>query len=542
MLPATRIKNIAKTLLVLSAALFFWSRLFFYGQDGIYGRTVVVWGDWAVHTTIASIFAYRPPDLWFVQHPLYIQGKFSYPFVADAISGILMRFNVDLVTAMVVPSFITTVLLLYVLNKLYLKLFSEKGSFLTFLSIFIFSGGLGFFINLANPNLSAVRNPAESQGSFTRDLSNSPVTPTLFGNIVYFQFIPQRAILLGFLVTIIILYFLYIYIQEAGRVDGKTYKKLFVLGLVSGLLTVIHPHSFIVLFICCVVLLVLRFRLFKALLIYALGAFIMFSILAYIFQDFSTASSFIKFHPGWLYRQDTKYPMNFFVFWLFNWGLFFPLSVISTIKYKLYKNFLVTGGWVIFILANTFLFQPWDWDNTKLFSYSYLFLSFPVSLYLAGLLRGTQIKQILGVTLLVACIISGFFDLVSIFNPKNNGYRMWSSDDLQVADNFRDNSSPRSIILTPNAHDNPIAALSGRRLVMGFRATLWSYGINYYKVENDIDSLYRGEDPDTGIIKKYKIDYIVESADNKYLQNCPVFMQSESYKIYRVDQCSRENI
>src|SRR3989344_5604138 len=73
----------------------FWKILNFK-PDGLYAGHVNVWSDWSLHIAIANIFAFKSPQYWFSYHPLYAGGKFTYPFLADFISGMLMRLGISL--------------------------------------------------------------------------------------------------------------------------------------------------------------------------------------------------------------------------------------------------------------------------------------------------------------------------------------------------------------------------------------------------------------------------------------------------------------
>ncbi|MDP3724755.1 MAG: hypothetical protein Q8R11_03960, partial [bacterium] len=73
-----------------------WPKMLFWNKEEIWAGWIGVWADWSVHFTYASVFAYRPIGEWFIGHPLFVgRQQFSYPFVADAISGLLIRLGLD---------------------------------------------------------------------------------------------------------------------------------------------------------------------------------------------------------------------------------------------------------------------------------------------------------------------------------------------------------------------------------------------------------------------------------------------------------------
>src|SRR5690606_37797458 len=111
---------------------------------GIWAGWINIWGDWAAHASYASVFAYRGPLDWFISHPLYKGVKFTYPFLADAISGWIMRLGFDMIAAFILPSIALSLIVLTVMYLFYAAiLHSNKQAFLA-LSLNLTSGGLGF--------------------------------------------------------------------------------------------------------------------------------------------------------------------------------------------------------------------------------------------------------------------------------------------------------------------------------------------------------------------------------------------------------------
>jgi hypothetical protein len=79
--------------------------------NGLYARTQTVWGDWSLHIALTNLFTFKSPPEWFSSHPVYAGAKFTYPFIADLVSGMLMRLHLPLLPAMILPSFIFVMLL-----------------------------------------------------------------------------------------------------------------------------------------------------------------------------------------------------------------------------------------------------------------------------------------------------------------------------------------------------------------------------------------------------------------------------------------------
>ncbi|MEO5970951.1 MAG: hypothetical protein ABIQ95_13565, partial [Bdellovibrionia bacterium] len=120
------------------------SRLLEWTPEGLYAGHTNIWSDWSAHIGMANIFAYKSPHDWLAYHPYFSAGRFTYPFMTNLISGLLVRFGVPLIPAMVLPSiFYSLVLLsgLYFLNYILLK--SRRRAVLA-IFLFLLSSGPGF--------------------------------------------------------------------------------------------------------------------------------------------------------------------------------------------------------------------------------------------------------------------------------------------------------------------------------------------------------------------------------------------------------------
>jgi len=92
-----------------------WSGQMFW-KDGAIVRVGSMYGyDWPVHFSYVQIFAQRHPSDWFSIHPLFSGGPFNYTFVADMISGLMVRFGVDILTSIVWPSLVVTIVFITIL-------------------------------------------------------------------------------------------------------------------------------------------------------------------------------------------------------------------------------------------------------------------------------------------------------------------------------------------------------------------------------------------------------------------------------------------
>ncbi len=227
-----------------------WSRMLFETSDGLYAGWRTVWADWSAHFAYANVFAYRPVGEWFSSHPVFAGASFDYPFLADALSGLLMRVGLDRIGAFLLPSVVATLLLLVVLFVFYEQLLrSPKLAFLA-CTLFFTNGGLGFLRfarDLARDlDLKLLLLPP-------REYTYLPDLDIQWINIVSSELLPQRAFLLGLPLGLTLLIVLRRYVETGFA--GVSRAKLCALGALPGVLVITHMHSLLALVLLCAMLL-----------------------------------------------------------------------------------------------------------------------------------------------------------------------------------------------------------------------------------------------------------------------------------------------
>ena len=395
-----------------------WFKTLYWKDGNIWAGWGNIWADWAAHITYAKPFAFGDLNSALSNHPLFINKKFSYPFLIDAISGLLIRLGLDIVSAFILPSIIFTILFLIVYYKFVFHVTKSAFAGITAISMFLFSGGLGFYYYIKDDLLMGEKYPSKGY-------TNIVSTNARWNNTITDQLFPQRSMLLGFVTGIFIIYCLEIFRTSKEKIDRK---KLFMLGLLSGLLPLIHMHSFIVLFIYCIVSFIFSFRKIKDWIIYALGTGIVASAIYYFFYYGEVNKSFFKIVWGWMSEgMGTNVEYNFFTFWIFSWGVFLILALAGTIFLKFYKNPLVITAWIAFAIANIVVFQPYDWDNSKILIWSYLLLTIPAGAVIYRIWKINSYTKIIAILILFFACFSGLIDSTKLLNSKKNSFQIYNN-------------------------------------------------------------------------------------------------------------------
>lgn len=514
---------------------FLWPRMVFWTKEGIVAGWLGVWADWSVHATYASVFAYRPWFAWLSAHPLYVDKKFTYPFLADAISGWMQALGLDWVAAFVIPSVLTSLgMILVIYTLLWLAHDSLQKAYVG-VTLFLTSGGLGFlwwFRDLYRErNWQTVFFPPQ-------EYTHIGEIKLEWINVISGQLVPQRALLLGLLWTGTIL----------GALVWRERKQLSrwwfdaLLALMSAALLIIHVHSFIVLAVTCLVWLIIKIGDWKQWLRYGILTALVSLPLFWWMYGGEVGGTFFRWLPGWLAHPDSK-DVNWLWFWLLNWGLFLPVAAWGTYRYQRYTHPWVVAGWVLFVLTNLILFQPYDWDNSKILTWVYLFLTIPVVDVLFGWWRAGRWQKGVTVMLFVILSLSGWLDVWRITQTEQLSHLMWSRQDVQRAAQFRRISQPTDTVLVSDKHNHWVSTHTGRQVLLGYRGWMWTYGIEYGPREMDLYAMFTGGDEALELLDAYSVDYVVigpsERFDFKaneafFAQRFPVVMQDAHYTVYMV--------
>lgn len=503
---------------------YFFSRVIQFKSDGLYIGHVTAYGDWAMHLTWVSTFAYRTlqPSV----HPLLITAEPQYPFVVNLISGLLIRLGIDFWVAFLLPVFLITLALLPLLLVFYKLLgFSYKVG-LVAATLFFLNGGMGLW-NWYLERSESSRLPT----SFTIQETQGYV----WGNIIHTQLIPQRAMALGLPVSLLILILFYVlFIKRLLRPRVRIAVSIGSIALCS-LLPVIHTHSFIavgfILGVWILWLLVKEFKNWSDLrhwgqrqywqdvlawgAVAALGSLAIFSY----FIGWSHDQSFLSWYPGWYSHQTGQ---NWLALWWQNWTIM-PLLSLSGL-YLLWREnkdkfFLLLPCFGLFLLGNLILFQPYPFDNTKIFTYASVGMSVAASLSIKKIWCSHILGKALATALVVFVIGAGFADQVLTVRQLQKPFLYYSTEELELAEWVKHNTDKDAVFVTDTRHNSWLYNLTGRQVLMGYEGWLWSYGFEYGAAKQDIGQLMNGLKVDE-ISDKYTVTYLL-------LPSTPAYFSSE---------------
>lgn len=513
------------------------SQLLTFNNGRYFVQPVHSYGDISLHLSIISSFAFGnnfPPE-----SPILSGTKISYPFLTDFITAIFvnplsLRFDQAVALTGVLLMGVLTILLAH----FSLRIIGNKLAACLVLVLFFFNGGLGFlyfFNDLQTSNL----NFFQFIQILPRDYTALKDLGFFWINVVLSMLLPQRSFLLGLPVVILILY---IFWDLYDRFDVR---RFFLGVLLISLLPIIHAHSLIVL---APFLLWLGIRMIlknkKKINVISIFGFIemviIFLLSKLFLEQSSNPFSLMQYKLGWMAPEG-----KILTFYIQNFGfnlLLIPVAIVLGLKKHRKLAYFAIIGQLWFILPSLFIFQPWDFDNTKFFIYWYLSSLFILAYLLSKLILTRQVTNIiLAITAIYLVSFSGSLDIVRLISSSGTRYESYSPRAIKLAEFVKSNTKQDSVFLSVDKFDNPVVALSGRKVVVGFHGWLWTYGLNYSQKELDVRNMLAGQSSQD-LFKKYNISYVIlfENEQSNYVINYdfinryPLIYNQDGYKIYQI--------
>lgn len=505
-------------------------------SDGWYVGQVNLYGDLVLHISFINKFLETGKVI--VESPIYAGAKPNYPIFADFITAQIAKIT-TIDWSLFVTTFLGGLLAVYI-ARLFIKNFirNEKIVFLALLLFFI-NGGLGF-IYFFGDFITSNQNFFNFLFNMPNEYTDIKEKGYWWINTYLAYFLPQRGFLFAFPITITSLVLLY-----QGIKKEKT-RYFLLAGLMSGVLPLIQAHSLFVIFLLSaiylpVLLLVTKNRK-KLAINWLIFATTTASLALPLFRTISSSSnalSYIRFDPGFTSEENIVW------FWTKNLGLFAPVLVAALIwvfKNNRFLFLLYIPFLILFALSNIFIFQPWEFDNTKILIYWYFASSILVAYFLYDEFFSQNVsKKVIGSAMVVLMIFAGAIDIIRTFTPPTS-YRIFTKSDLEVAQAVKNLTPKDSLFVTASNHNHPIPSLAGRSTLLGFHGWVWSHGLDWRQRAEDIKTIYQGQEMSQQLIAKYHVNYVTigpeersEFAPNEnYFRQFPSIYIARDWSLYDV--------
>ncbi|MDQ6787446.1 MAG: hypothetical protein M3033_11625 [Acidobacteriota bacterium] len=587
---------------------FFFQRAMMETGEGIFIGSSHNLGDLPFH--LGAIFSFTDGQNFPPENPSFAFAKFTYPFMADIVVASFAEFGARVSDAMLIQNVALAFSLLVILERYVFKLTDNRIAARLAPFLLFFCGGIGFlwFFKdaLAAPegfykylwNL-----PVDY--TIRQDKFHWGAAQYIFrwGDSLTTLFLTQRSLLLGMPLTLIALQKVWeIFTTDTQRHEEKTNENhldkqtfsvvrfpfsTFLVGLLAGTLPLVHTHSLAVLFIVCAFLFFFSLDKWRDWLAFGFGVSII-AIPELLWAMSGSATRFgvfVDWHYGWTADDE-----NIFFFWLRNLGLFIPLLVLgiyfvfrdrnktaepqkpenaeqeiklrtnagkSELKAEELKNqtrqstisnqhlLFYVPFLLCFIIPNLVRLAPWEWDNIKILIY-WLVGSIPfVALVLARLWEERGVSRFIAAGCLIALTLTGALDVWRVCSRAIN-YRVFEADSIKLAEQIRQKTAPKAMFLNAPTY-NTALVLTGRRSLMRYTGHLSSYAIDYEPRETELKRIYEGSALASDLLKKYGIEYVVVSPEERdycqgnnvalnedYFRQFPVAAEVGQYRVYKI--------
>jgi hypothetical protein len=512
----------------------FWTHSLVRDPSGMYSAGAT-WGDLGLHASLISHFAAfdrLPLDL-----PVASGARLTYPFLADLLSALYLRAGWCLTLSLFLPGVLLALACCQLILAFGMRLFDHAGAAAAGLVLVLLTGSAA--------GVSAAYADWRRSGlSLPRFFSVLPRDYTVPGgynahvaNLVADALLPQRGMLFGLGAGLTVL----ILLHSAG--ESGRHRSLPAAGVLTGLLPMAHPHTFIV---CATMLGALTVQ--AALRLHrppwaqltAAGLALLLAAPQLAWQQLANATGTGgRLRLGWMQRPGE----SIWAFWWANFGLmgiFFLVVPLVLLARRDWRRYLVWYLPVLGILAATQVYavQPFEYDNVKLIYYTYLMASLLAGFLAMHACRASRWSLLLIVPVALIVALPGALSLAREFQLRD---QFASNADLALAAWVRAATAPGAVFIGPERPNHPVAALGGRSLVLGYRGWLFNFNIPYAQREAAVRAALRGRVDDPNVCR-FAPDYLVvgrtESGewviDRASLARLPVAYQNPEWTVYRL--------
>ena len=561
----------------------------------------VCWEDQSFHAMLASSFLYSD-NLITLNYPHFEGWPLGYPFLPDLLAATLVRLGATLSQAFSWSAWYAGSAFILLIWSLTRAWFKETNTATLALILFLCAGGLGF-LDFINESKAGLHWP---DLLMKHDYVNGWELGLHYHNPLTGVMLPMRTSLFGMPVALALLLLIVRLVEnkESFRRDWLT------LGILTGLLPLVHAHSFLVVVVCGTVysliflvpqrfmqvegenallnptpnlnpnlsfwlqagikikrkIMFSSFRLMDMPPSYFLLAIIPLALIAlpqiaWTHRQMAISNPpFIRMHIGWMCDAQTL--GGWLRYWLHNGGVRLPLGLfawgIASVRIKKWTAPLLG----LLILGNVMVFQPFTYDNIKLFVFTdiaiagltahLIMIGWKKSIGTRGILEkavnttefteNPEIKTLtntknftlcgnrfvfinsknsvcsvpsvvltagLRLILILLVFLLTASGILSIWRETRLHSLVVDNEGIAFAELVKEYSSPRAVFLTGSALTHPVAVLAGRSLVMGYMGGLSLHGIPSQTREPEVKEMFTGGDKARELLQKYKVEYVV---------------------------------
>jgi hypothetical protein len=553
--------------------LLFSSHTFAPGEGGVYSGGSA-WYDLSFHAALAASFAhgenFPPAYTPMAGEPLL------YPFLPDFHAAALMASGLSMRAAFLWTALPLALIVTGLFYSFALRVTRGAAASALATALFLLNGGLGFVEMLRDWRASG-RGFSEFWGALPFNYANDWARGIHWTNLVADTFLPQRAALYGLPAGLIILTVFAIAWQRrhdgseppavAGGRDGRSViedgaplvnrqvitegppanaggsdavsevKLLFTAGVLAGLLSLFHTHSYIAVGLLSGFLFLMRPR--RAWLAFWVPALLLAAPQLLALARHAAGGGVVRLQPGWM-GSDAP---SFAVYALRNFGAPLLLALPAWLAApRAWKTFYLAFV-LLLAFALVVVVSPNVFDNGKLTYYWHAANSALVARWLVSLARARRLRLLTAPLAVLLALLSVLTGVAALRAEAQRRARLFTDADLEAARLVRERTPPRALFLTAPAFNHPVLALAGRRVLRGPTAWLWGHGHEFRARESDVRRIYAGGADALELLSHHGVDYVylggaerdALKADAGFFEsNFPAAFRGEGFTVYDV--------
>jgi hypothetical protein len=509
----------------------FWTHSLVKEADGLFtgGAT---WGDYGAHASyishIAASTGTLPSDL-----PIAAGEKITYPFLIDMLSALYIQGGMSLHAALFWPGVLLAICVCQLLMTAGLRLFER-------ISVGIGGMVLALTMGSAAGAWTAWDDWRESGkglfaflGKLPSDYSEVLDKNAHVTNMVADALLPQRAILFGLALGLILLTFLHT-ARERGDV-----RLLWPAAVIVGLLPMTHAHTFLVgmaLFVTVAAEAAWHARKVPVAYLKPIGLALLLAAPQLAWQQTANGrGTGGRFRFGWMVEEGH----SLLGFYWINFGVFgIALLAIPFVLRRHRQILWMIPMFLILLISQLYAFQPFEYDNLKLISWAFVIAGFFIAYMVSQLVRRHRAWLAVVIPVGLFVITPGALAITREFQLHD---QFASPPDIEMAKWVTENTPVDAVFASTDRSNNPVSTLAGRRVILGYRGWLFSYNIPYTERENAVKAALAGRTSDPAL-RKFGADYLVVNTsedpswpvDNDALASTPVVWSNQYWRIFKL--------
>jgi hypothetical protein len=365
-----------------------------------------------------------------------------------------------------------------------------------------------------------------------------------WGNLITTLLVPQRGLLLGLPLALIVFDNWWHATSPDDQPRRVRQRRMIAAGVITGLLPLIHAHTFAVVVGAGGLLGLLSRRRTEWLLFVLWALALGLPQILWLGQSSGiNAGRFIEWSVGW-----DRGNQSVISFWLKNTGLLLPLIAVALLwrgnRPLVSKRLLVAylPFTLCFIIPNLFRLAPWIWDNIKILVYWFIASVPLVALLLARLAHGRWWRKAVAALLFLSLTLAGGLDLWRVASRTIEA-RIFDHGGVQFAALIARVTPAKALILHAPTYNDPVI-LSGRRSFMGYPGHVWSHGLDSGPRETDIKRMFAGGADATALLARHQIEYVVVGPtevdqfpiNRAFFDRYPLVGEAGGYRLYRTSR------